>query len=154
MKLASILSLCIGSAMLTAACGSKAPATTTPTDETTVVLPDLPFDKLNHEQQIAFMKQKVMPAMMPVFQNHDAKEFAEFSCVVCHGEAAKEGQFEMPNPKLPNLDVQNLDKYEKEDVEWMAKEVLPTMAKILNEPIYSKDNPKGFGCLHCHTPES
>jgi len=140
-----------------AACGSKSPSTTTtPTGgepAATVVLPDLPFDKLDHEQQVAFMKQKVMPAMKPVFQNHDAKDFATFGCKTCHGDQAKEGKFDMPNAKLPKLNFNDMSKFKKEDIEWMEKEVLPTMAKVLDLPMYSKENPKGFGCLACHTME-
>jgi hypothetical protein len=60
----------------------------------------------------------------------------------------------MPNPKLPKLNFNDLSKFKKEDLEWMGKEVLPTMGKILGQPLYSKDNPKGFGCLECHTPEA
>ncbi len=40
--------------------------------------------------------------------------------------------------------------FKKEDVEWMHKEIAPTMSKILNLPMASKENPKGFGCPSCH----
>ncbi|HEY0482522.1 MAG TPA: hypothetical protein VGD37_33605 [Kofleriaceae bacterium] len=142
-------------ALVAAACGSKPQAATTHGGEpkAAVALPDLPFDKLDHDQRIEFMKQKVMPVMKPIFQNHDAKDFAEFGCKTCHGDQAKDGHFDMPNAKLPKLNFNDLSKFKKEDLEWMGKEVLPTMAKILDQPLYSKDNPKGFGCLECHTPE-
>lgn len=142
-----------------AACGSKSPeASTTPTapsggEAAAVVLPDLPFDKLDHDQRIAFMKQKVMPAMRPVFANHDPNKFAEIHCTTCHGDQAKEGHFDMPNPNLPKLNFNDMSKFKKEDMEWMAKEVMPTMAQTLGVPMHTKDNPKGFGCLGCHTPE-
>ena len=141
----------------TAACGSKSPSTTTPKPSeaaATVALPDLPFDKLDHDQRIAFMKQKVVPAMKPIFQNHDPKDFAKFGCQTCHGAQAKEGHFDMPNPKLPKLDFNDLSEFKKEDLEWMGKIVMPTMAKILDQPVYSQDNPKGFGCLECHIPKA
>lgn len=144
--------------ILAAACGSKPPTTTAPTAKegdggAAVALPDVPFDKLDHDQRIAFMKQKVMPAMKPLFQNHDPKNFAGFGCVTCHGEQAKEGHFDMPNPKLPKLNFNDMSKFKKEDLEWMNKQVEPTMAKVLDQPLYSKENPKGFGCLACHTLE-
>jgi mono/diheme cytochrome c family protein len=148
--LSGLLGLCA------VACGSKAPAPVEPKPadaSATMVLPDVPFDKLDHEQKIAFMKQKVMPAMKPVFQNHDPKAFAEFRCTVCHGDGAKEGHFDMPNPKLPKLNFKDMSKFKKEDVEWMGKEVMPTMGKVLNLTLYSPDNPTGFGCLACHTQE-
>jgi mono/diheme cytochrome c family protein len=139
--------------LFAAACGSKSPAPAAPAGEAEVVLPDVAFDKLDHEQRIAFMKQKVMPAMTPIFQHHDPKDFAEFGCKTCHGPDAKERKFEMPNPGLPKLNFKDLSKFKKEDLEWMGKEVMPTMAKLLGEEPYSDANPKGFGCLECHTQE-
>jgi cytochrome c553 len=142
-------------AFAAAACGSKPAATTTPTGEpaAAVALPDLPFEKLDHDQRIEFMKQKVVPQMKTIFQNHDAKDFAGFGCATCHGEQAKEGHFDMPNPKLPKLNFNDMSKFKKEDIEWMKNEVMPTMGKILNLPLHSQENPKGFGCLNCHTLE-
>lgn len=160
------MKLLVAVALVLAACGSNPQSTTTPSGSTgptapwtptpakegaTVALPDVPFADLDQDQRIAFMKQKVMPVMKPIFQNHDAKDFAGFGCKTCHGEQAKEGHFDMPNPKLPKLDFNDLSEFKKEDLEWMGKEVMPTMGKVLNLPLYSKDNPKGFGCLACHT---
>jgi hypothetical protein len=157
------LLVAVAAGLVLAACGSNPQSTTTPTSPGTpapkegqgagaaVALPDVPFADLDHDQRIAFMKQKVMPVMKPIFQNHDAKDFAGFSCKTCHGEQAKEGHFDMPNPKLPKLDFNDLSEFKKEDLEWMGKEVMPQMGKVLNLPLYSKDNPKGFGCLACHT---
>jgi hypothetical protein len=145
--------------LLTAACGSKSPSTpTTPTPaggegRAAVVLPDVAFEKLDQDQRAEFMKQKVVPVMKPLFQNHDPKDFAEFGCQTCHGEQVKDGHFDMPNPGLPKLNFKDLSKFKKEDLEWMGQAIEPTMAKILNLPLYSKDNPTGFGCLACHTME-
>ena len=153
------MKLLVAAILVLAACGSKPAAPTTPKEgegnggAATVTLPDVPFADLDHDQRIAFMKQKVVPVMKPVYQNHDAKDFAQFGCKTCHGEQAKQGHFDMPNPKLPKLNFNDMSKFKKEDIEWMEKEVLPTMAKILGQPLYSKDNPKGFGCLECHTLE-
>jgi hypothetical protein len=36
-------------------------------------------------------------------------------------------------------------------VEFMSKVVKPEMAKLLNQPEMTESNPKGFGCLECHT---
>jgi hypothetical protein len=144
----------ISFALLAAACGSKAPAAATSPGEgsaVAVVLPDVPFDDLDHEQRIEFMKQKVVPVMKPIFQKHDAKEFAEFGCPTCHGKSAETGKFEMPNPDLPKLHLGDLSKHEKDDVEWMSTEVLPTMAKIIGEAL-ATETTKGFNCLECHTP--
>ena len=134
------------------ACGGKPTPTTMPAeDSANVVLPDVPFEKLEHDQRIAFMKQKVVPAMKPLFQKHDPKDFAEFGCVNCHGKQAKEGHFDMPNPDLPKLNFADMSAYKKEDIEWMKNEIWPTMTQILGMEPYSQENPKGFGCLNCHT---
>lgn len=139
-----------------AACGSKSPSSTTTTQSTaTAVLPDVPFDQLDHDQKAEFMKQKVMPAMEPIFKNHDAQEFAEFGCVTCHGKQALEGHFDLPTADLPKLDFKDMSKHKPEDLEWMAKEVKPAMAKLLGRPEFDpeKPDPKGFGCQNCHMTE-
>lgn len=151
------MKLLVAVAVFLAACGSNAPAPNSPSapkegaGEADVALPDVPFDKLEHDQRIAFMKKKVMPAMKPIFQNHDPKDFADFGCKTCHGDQAKQGHFDMPNPNLPKLDFADTSEFKKEDLDWMHNEVWPTMGKILNMPLHSEENPKGFGCLNCHT---
>jgi len=86
--------------------------------------------------------------------NHDPKDFAEheFGCQTCHGEV-KDDHFVMPNPNLPKLNLKDLSKFKKEDLDWMTKEIMPAMAKILGEPLSSEQNPKGFNCLECHMEE-
>ena len=147
--------LLVAAIVMTCACGSKAPSTTTtPTGgegAAGATLPDVPFENLDHEQREEFMKQKVVPAMKPLFQQHDPQDFAEFGCQTCHGAQAKDDHFDMPNPGLPKLNLSDLSNFKKEDVAWMQQEVAPTMSKILNLPMASKDNPKGFGCPWCHT---
>ena len=49
---------------------------------------------------------------------------AELGCQTCHGDS-----------DMPQLNV------------------MPTMAKLLKQELYSPENPKGFGCLECHTQE-
>lgn len=143
------------------ACGGK-PATTTTTtppagggEAAPVALPDVPFAKLDHDQKMAFMKQKVVPAMKPIFQNHDAKRYAEFGCITCHGDQAKDGKFDMPNPGLPKIGVTKefYAKFDPKDLEWMGKDVMPTMANLVQlPPSYTDPQPKdGFGCANCHT---
>ncbi len=145
--------------LILAACGSKSTTTTTTPsgggsgEAVAKPLPDVPFESLDHDQRIQFMKEVVVPTMAPLFKNHDATKYAEFGCVTCHGEGAKEGKFDMPNEKLPKLFGPSMPKFKKEDVEWMGKEIKPTMAKLLREPEYSEENPKGFGCLECHSAE-
>ena len=147
----------LGLALLAAACGPSASSITKPTGDrgsAVVALPDVPFEKLDHDQRAEFMKQKVVPGMKAVFQNHDAKEFAQFGCETCHGAQAKDGHFDMPNPDLPKLNLKDMSKFKAEDVAWMTHEVAPTMAKLLGVAMDSAENPTGFGCTSCHTLEA
>lgn len=141
--------------LFVAACGSKAPATSTTAQPTATALPDLPFEQLDHEQRAEFMKQKVMPAMEPIFKNHNPDKFAEFTCVTCHGKQAKDGHFDMPSTELPKLNFKDTSKFKKEDLEWMSTQVKPEMAKLLGLPEFDPANPdpKAFGCQNCHVIE-
>jgi len=139
--------------LLAASCGGKSSPGGDTGSAATKPLPDVPFDSLDHEQRIQFMKEVVLPTMEPLFKAHDATKFAEFGCKTCHGPSAEQGKFDMPNEGLPKLFGPGMAKFKKEDLEWMGKEIKPTMAKLLKQPEYSESNPKGFGCLECHTPE-
>ena len=62
----------------------------------------------------------------------------------------------MPNPELPKLDVtpagfKAMQAKSPAIVEFMGKQVVPTMAQLLGEPAYDPKTQKGFGCLECHT---
>ncbi len=144
--------------LLIVACGPKA-TPTTPVggagDGSAAVsaLPDVAFEQLDHDQQIQFMKERVVPTMGPLFKEHDPEKFKDFGCKTCHGPRAENGEFEMPNPDLPKLTFADMSKFKKEDLEWMGKVIKPTMAKLLKEPEYSQENPAGFGCAHCHPVE-
>jgi len=136
---------------LVAACGSRPGADTAMSGgPAKAVLPDVPFDQLDHAQRIEFMEQEVMPAMKPMFQGHDARRFAKLQCETCHGRGAPAGTFEMPNPDLPKL-TRDMKKFDKRDIDWMTNEVAPTMAKLLGRPVRSADAPMGLDCLSCHT---
>ena len=98
------------------------------------------------------MKTKVMPTMKAAFQKFDAKEFANFGCKTCHGKDPQGSKYEMPTKELPKLDFEALKKGEDaEEAKFMAEVVKPEMAKLLGEPEMTESNPKGFGCLDCHT---
>jgi mono/diheme cytochrome c family protein len=146
MKFASLSCLLLAAA---AACGPK-PG---PNDgSATAVLPDVPFESLDHDQKIQLMKQQVLPAMREAFQRHDPAKFAKFDCKTCHGPDADAGQYHMPNDRLPKLNFNDMSKFAERDLEFMKNEVKPAMAKILKEPEHGPSNPDGFGCLHCHKP--
>jgi hypothetical protein len=108
------------------------------------------FDALDHKQRVEFMKTKIVPKMTQVFQTFDAKHFAKVTCVTCHGPGAKQGKFEMPTAALPKLDFSKKDPSKQKWNEFMAKQVVPTMATALGEKPYDPATKKGFGCLSCH----
>jgi cytochrome c553 len=133
------------------ACGPK-PGPEDGSGSATAVLPDVPFEQLDHDQKIQFMKQQVMPTMRQLFQAHDGAKYANFGCKTCHGADADRGHFHMPNDNLPKLNFQNMNKFQQRDIDFMKNEVKPVMAQMLKEPEHGPDNPRGFGCLHCHQP--
>jgi len=124
-----------------------------PREPAVAVLPDVPFAELDHAQRVKFMTDRVVPAMQPVFQRHDAKRFAKIACETCHGKAARAGTFELPNADLPRL-TSDLAKFDPHDVEWMTKEVMPAMADLLARPVWSTSTPNGLTCLACHTMDA
>jgi hypothetical protein len=125
------------------ACGPKS-------DPATPVLPDVPFEQFDHQQKIQFMKQVVVPTIGPMFQSHDPDRYAKFGCKTCHGSDVDRDEYHMPSDDLPRLNFSDMSKYKERDIEFMKNEIKPTMAKLLKEPEHSEENPRGFGCLHCH----
>jgi hypothetical protein len=113
------------------------------------------FDAMSAGQKMAFMKSTVSPKMKAEFQAFDPNDYADFSCKTCHGAGADNGNYKMPNPDLPKLDVANGFAKDKEHhpkaMEFMLHKVQPEMAQMLGQPEYSESNHDGFGCMECHT---
>jgi hypothetical protein len=119
------------------ACGSPARVPVVP-ERAVEVLPDVPFADLDREQRIQLMKTHVVPAMTPVFQRHEPTKFAVVDCKTCHAE----GNWQMPNAELPQLDLSDLGEFDPRDVEWMKTEVIPAMRGVLRDP--------ELRCGRCH----
>jgi hypothetical protein len=151
MKCAALSSLLLAAATV-AACGPKPGGGAGP-GSAQVALPDVPFDELDHDQRFDFMKQVVVPTLGPMFKRHDKQKFAKFGCKTCHGKGADRGEYHMPNDDLPKLNLADLSKYKQADIEFMQNDVLPTMARLVKQPVWTPENDDGFGCLECHPKE-
>jgi hypothetical protein len=137
-------------------------ASTTPSDTTepsastsasVVEAPTVWSDSLSKEQMVAMMKQRVVPAMKPIFQAADAKRYADFGCRTCHGP-----DFKDPKSYLPKLHLVGgkLEEFTtKPDVaKFMAEKVAPEMAKALGLKPFDPATHEGFGCGGCHPMET
>jgi hypothetical protein len=107
---------------------------------------------MSKDQQVAFMKAKVMPKMGPAFQKHDGKRYAEFSCKTCHGPNYKE-----PKEFLPKLTMKGgkITAFADKPAvsKFMAEVVVPEMASAMGKKPYDPATHQGFGCAGCHTIE-
>ncbi|WAS96851.1 hypothetical protein [Nannocystis punicea] len=125
--------------------------------------PDGPtsYEDMNFAQRYEFMSEVVLPQMQETFVRFDAK-YESMTCATCHGEGASDGSFAMPSPQLPLLPASEeaFFEYLEEDPEhlrwsnFMAEEVWPDMAELLEVPVYDpKAAPTGFSCSNCHMHE-
>jgi hypothetical protein len=166
MRLLSTVLIASLSASAVWACASGTPEAQTPADETPATeastapaasaapleLPATWQKDMSKEMQIAFMKEKVIPAMDPVFKAYDAKEFANFGCETCHGP-----EYKTPTQYLPALTLKDgkLTAFETdpEVSKWMAEKVVPAMAAAMGMAPYNPETHEGFGCGGCHAIE-
>jgi hypothetical protein len=143
---------CGGSAQQPATASESAPvATQEPTASSApsaVAVGDKWDPNMTAEQKAEFMKQKVMPAMEPIFKAHEPSE--PFNCQTCHGP-----EFKLPKDFLPHLTFKdgNLTAFSEdpETAKFMAEKVTPAMASALGLPGFDPATQKGFGCGGCHT---
>jgi len=110
-------------------------------------------DSMSKDQQAAFMKKNVVPAMGPVFQAFDGKKYAEFGCKTCHGPA-----FKVPKDFLPHLhfaDGKLKEAAEKPEMaKFMMEKVTPAMVTAMGAKPFDPQAHTGFGCGGCHTIET
>ena len=129
---------------------ASASASTAPSASATAATEGGWSDSMSKDQQAAYMKAKVVPAMGPVFKEHDAKKYGEFSCKTCHGPAFKE-----PKDYLPHLTMKDGKMKEFADKPEMAKfmleKVTPAMASAMGMKPFDPQTHQGFGCGGCHT---
>ncbi|AKT37681.1 hypothetical protein [Chondromyces crocatus] len=147
------LSACLG--LFVAACaGSDSDPGTDPDKE------DVAYDEMSFGERAAYMDAVVLPHMKEIFVAFDAK-FERMECKTCHGSGAANGTFAMPSAEVPPLPPpEEFEAYleDPEHLRWtqfMADQVWPEMAKLLEQPTYDPEtNPEGFSCSNCHTIKS
>ena len=132
------------------ASASTAPSASAST--TTAPAADVWSDSMSKDQQAAFMKKNVVPAMGPVFQAFDGKKYSEFGCKTCHGPA-----FKVPKDFLPHLHFENGKLKEAaakpEMAKFMMEKVTPAMVTAMGAKPFDPQTHQGFGCGGCHTVE-
>jgi hypothetical protein len=94
--------------------------------------------------------------MKDLFTQYDNSRYAEMTCKTCHGQGAVDATFMMPNAALPKLPgtpegFAKLMKEKPKATEFMAKQVIPTMASLLGEEPFNMQTKQGFRCTRCHT---
>jgi cytochrome c551/c552 len=156
------ISFCLPLASLVAlplviACGAAAPEPVSPSSAAPqpsaapveAALPAAWSDAMPREQQVVFMKTKVMPVAAATFKDHDATKYGNTDCKLCHGPDRK-------NPKdfLPRLTMKGgeLTAFaEKPEMsKFMAESVGPKVAAAMGLPPYDRKTHQGFGCGGCH----
>lgn len=121
--------------------------------------PPRPWKELTDDERKAYMREVVMPRMKPMMEAFDPDEFAKVTCATCHGPSGKNNGYEMPSSeihKLPKAEDTAGWAHEREKhgrmLEFMGKEVTPTMSKLLGKPVFDPMAGTGeFGCMACHT---
>ena len=142
----------------TSGSGGSSPSGTTGTTTAGPVVgpPTVAWESMTKDQKKEFMKAVVAPKAKEMFLAFDSSRYANFSCATCHGDGANDGSFKMPNPKLPVLPnspdgFRKLMSDKPTTMEFMSKQVKPTMAHLLGEAEFNPETKTGFGCMECHT---
>jgi len=155
-----VFALGIAASTSCATSGTGTPPPSGPTETTTaapvVGPPTIAWSAMSKDQKKAFMKAVVAPKAKEMFLAFDSSRYANFSCATCHGDSANDGSFKMPNPRLPVLPnspdgFKRLMADKPTAMEFMSKQVKPTMAQLLGQPEFNPETRTGFGCMECHT---
>ncbi len=113
---------------------------------------------MNLEQRTNYMKDVVLPKTKELFVTVDAK-YETMDCITCHGDGAKDGSFEMPNPKIKPLPSSeeafvawvSKDPAAGKMAEFMSTKLEPLMGELLQKAVYDPATKTGeLGCTTCH----
>jgi hypothetical protein len=107
----------------------------------------------SHDRKLAYMKANVLPHEQTYFHVYSPQRFREITCKTCHGPAADDGSYKMPNPAILQLTpgkILELEKTKPNAFNFMLKVIVPRTAELLGEPEWSHETMSGFGCFKCH----
>ncbi|WP_438021033.1 hypothetical protein WMF18_19060 [Sorangium sp. So ce315] len=118
---------------------------------------------MSFEERNEFMTDVVLPRMIEVFAEYDAK-YENMTCATCHGSDGAAHGYAMPTPQITPLPT-TPDGF----LEWVAdpthpereafgtfmyERVTPEMAALLEIPRFDPMTEAGeFSCHYCHTLE-
>lgn len=108
------------------------------------------FSTMSNEQKVAHMKAVITPRMAKIFQEGDAKKYADFGCKTCHGEKKQDPHVVLPALTLSGDGFKKLSAQKPAVMKFMAETVTPAMAAAMGEKPYDPATHKGFGCGGCH----
>lgn len=118
--------------------------------------PPKPWADMALDERKAYMRDVVVPRMEPLFLAYDAERYAGFGCRTCHGAAARERNYAMPNPDLFTLhpsgtpEQKRVVEEREEAARFMFNAVTPTMRSLLGAAPYDAATGTGFVCFNCH----
>lgn len=116
----------------------------------------VPWQEKTRQQRVDWMAVSVHPKMRAVFAKFDADRFQDFTCQTCHGETMELADYHMPNTLYalsPTDTVAKAAAYDPKVAEFMIRDVMPEMAKLLGESPYDPATHAGFSCFGCHPAE-
>ena len=111
--------------------------------------PEQPWSEMTHQDKEFDMIGRFLPIMTETFQESDQTRYASFQCETCHGADMRDRNFQMPNPRLPQVPPAGTPEYRTlanalpESTHFMETEVLPTMQTMLGMGAT-------FTCNGCH----
>ncbi|WP_437641605.1 hypothetical protein [Sorangium sp. So ce854] len=118
---------------------------------------------MSFEERSEFMTDVVLPRMIEVFVEYDAK-YENMTCATCHGSDGAARGYAMPTPQITPLPgtpegflewVADPAHPEREAFgTFMYERVTPEMAALLEIPRFDPMTETGeFSCHYCHTLE-
>jgi len=127
-------------------------------EDTEPVAPGVPWHDKALKQRQEDLGNVVVAKMKQICQAHDEVDFKGCKREPCHGDDMKGRNFELPTDSIYPLPKENTIQaamdYDAKTTKFMIEQVVPEMAKLLDEEPYDPETQKGhFGCFSCHPSE-